>query len=85
MGRVMRRPQNGPWHLRIQDFPLGGADTLEGRRYPPMRVLFSGNVKTKELGPVGGGRPLDPPMLSPTKSISMNELNRVGIVTEETK
>ena len=26
-----------------------------GRRGPPMRALFGENVKTKELGPVGGG------------------------------
>ena len=36
-------------------FPLGGRAPVRGRCGPPMQVLFGENVKTKELGPIGGG------------------------------
>ena len=40
-------------------FPVGGRGPVWGGRGPLTQVLFSENVKTKELGPVGGGRALE--------------------------
>ena len=52
-----------PFQWRIQDFPWGGVDLVGGgvdsQGGYVSKILY---VKMKELGPLGGARPLDLPM-----------------------